>query len=81
MQTERILDMRLQTLTATQQESIIAAYKELCAQIADYLDILAKDERVVKIIADDLLYIKESMAMPAARRSILPAIRILMNSI
>ena len=67
VQTERILDMRLQTLTATQQESIIAAYKELCAQIADYLDILAKDERVVKIIADDLLYIKEKYG--DARRS------------
>ncbi|MCI6529473.1 MAG: DNA gyrase subunit A [Mesosutterella sp.] len=58
-QTDRILDMRLQTLTATQQESIIAAYKELCAQITDYLDILAHDERIVKIINDDLLYIKE----------------------
>lgn len=67
VQTERILDMRLQTLTATQQESIIAAYKELCAQIADYLDILAKDERVVKIIADDLLYLKEKYG--DARRS------------
>ncbi len=59
VQTERILDMRLQTLTATQQESIVASYRELCEQITDYLDILARDERVVKIIADDLLYIKE----------------------
>ncbi len=58
-QTERILDMRLQTLTATQQESIVAAYRELCRQITDYLDILAHDERVVKIISDDLLYIRE----------------------
>lgn len=69
VQTDRILDMRLQTLTATQQESIIAAYRELCAQIADYLDILAHDERVVKIIADDLLYIKEKYA--DVRRSVI----------
>ena len=60
VQTDRILDMRLQTLTATQQESIIASYRELCDKIRDYLDILAHDERVVKIISDDLLEIKQN---------------------
>ena len=68
-QTDRILDMRLQTLTATQQESIIASYRELCEKIRDYLDILAHDERVVKIISDDLLEIKQNYG--DARRSVI----------
>lgn len=67
VQTDRILDMRLQTLTATQQDAIIASYRELCAQITDYLDILAHDERVVRIISEDLLSIKEKYG--DARRS------------
>ena len=69
VQTERILDMRLQTLTTTQQESIVASYQDLCAQITDYLDILSHDERVVKIISEDLIYIKEKYG--DVRRSVI----------
>jgi DNA gyrase subunit A len=37
--------MRLQRLTGLEQDKIIGEYKEVMAQIADLLDILAKPER------------------------------------
>ena len=42
--------MRLQRLTGLEQDKIIGEYKEVMAQIADLLDILAKPERVTAII-------------------------------
>ncbi|MFN7849854.1 MAG: DNA gyrase subunit A [Burkholderiales bacterium] len=58
-QTEQILQMRLQRLTGLEQDKIVAEYKEVMAQIADLLDILAKPERIAQIIADELGAIKK----------------------
>jgi DNA gyrase subunit A len=58
-QTEQILQMRLQRLTGLEQDKIVAEYKEVMAQIADLLDILAKPERITQIIADELGAIKK----------------------
>ena len=46
-----ILQMRLQRLTGLEQDKIVGEYKEVMAQIADLLDILATPERVTTIIA------------------------------
>jgi len=57
-QAQEILQMRLQRLTGLEQDRIVNEYKEVMAQIADLLDILAKPERVVVIITDELTQIK-----------------------
>jgi len=53
-QAQEILQMRLQRLTGLEQDKIVNEYKEVMAQIADLLDILAKPERVTAIIVDEL---------------------------
>ncbi|MEA5097157.1 MAG: DNA gyrase subunit A [Burkholderiaceae bacterium] len=57
-QAQEILQMRLQRLTGLEQDRIVNEYKEVMAQIADLLDILAKPERVAAIIADELAQAK-----------------------
>ncbi|HEY4542362.1 MAG TPA: DNA gyrase subunit A [Noviherbaspirillum sp.] len=53
-QAQEILQMRLQRLTGLEQDKIVNEYKDVMAQIADLLDILAKPERVTSIIVDEL---------------------------
>ena len=53
-QAQEILQMRLQRLTGLEQDKIVAEYKEVMAQIADLLDILASPERITTIIAQEL---------------------------
>jgi DNA gyrase subunit A len=67
VQTQRILEMQLQRLTGLEQDKILSEYKEVIAAIEDLLDILAKPERVTKIIADELVEIKREFG--DARRS------------
>ncbi len=57
-QAQEILQMRLQRLTGLEQDRIVNEYKEVMTQIADLLDILAKPERIVSIIADELTLAK-----------------------
>ncbi|MBK6907112.1 MAG: DNA gyrase subunit A [Rhodocyclaceae bacterium] len=58
VQAQAILELRLQRLTGLEQDKIVAEYKEVMAQIADLLDILARPERVTAIIGDELAAIK-----------------------
>jgi DNA gyrase subunit A len=58
LQAQRILEMQLQRLTNLEQDKIIAEYREVLDQIADLLDILARPERITRIIADELAAIK-----------------------
>ncbi len=53
-QAQEILQMRLQRLTGLEQDKIVNEYKDVMAQIADLLDILARPERVTSIISDEL---------------------------
>jgi DNA gyrase subunit A len=53
-QASEILQMRLQRLTGLEQDKIVGEYRDVMAQIADLLDILAKPERVTTIISDEL---------------------------
>ena len=59
VQAQRILEMRLQNLTALETDKITAEYKETMDNIVDLLDILAKPARVTKIIASELAEIKK----------------------
>ncbi|MDP9124457.1 MAG: DNA gyrase subunit A [Pseudomonadota bacterium] len=70
-QAQEILQMRLQRLTGLEQDKIVGEYKEVMAEIADLLDILAKKERVTTIIGDELLKLKEEFGTTklAVRRS------------
>jgi len=58
IQAQRILEMQLQRLTGLEQDKILSEYREVIANIEDLLDILAKPERVTKIIADELAEVK-----------------------
>ncbi|MFN3888011.1 MAG: DNA gyrase C-terminal beta-propeller domain-containing protein, partial [Aquabacterium sp.] len=70
-QAGEILQMRLQRLTGLEQDKIIGEYKDVMAQIADLLDILAKPERVSSIIGDELTAIRTEFGQTklGARRS------------
>jgi DNA gyrase subunit A len=58
VQAQRILEMQLQRLTGLEQDKILSEYREVMATIEDLLDILAKPERVTKIIGDELTEVK-----------------------
>ena len=58
IQATDILDMRLRKLTGLEREAIENELKELAEKIADYNDILAKEERVLGIIKEEMLEIK-----------------------
>lgn len=66
-QAQEILQMRLQRLTGLEQDKIIGEYREVMAQIADLLDILARPERITAIIVDELTSVKAEFG--DARRS------------
>ena len=53
-QSQAIVDMRLGSLTGLEREKLEDEFNKLVAEIADYMDILARDERVVGIILEDL---------------------------
>ncbi|MDR0933882.1 MAG: DNA gyrase subunit A [Burkholderiaceae bacterium] len=53
-QAQEILQMRLQRLTGLEQDRILNEYRDVMAQIAELLDILAKPERVLAIIETEL---------------------------
>ncbi|MDR4890506.1 DNA gyrase subunit A [Fredinandcohnia sp. QZ13] len=58
-QAQAILDMRLQRLTGLERDKIEAEYQELVALIAELKAILADEEKVLEIIREELLEIKE----------------------
>jgi DNA gyrase subunit A len=61
-QSQAILDMRLRRLTGLERDKIQSEYNDLLALIADLADILAKQERVITIIKDELEDIKRKFA-------------------
>ncbi|HEX5464667.1 MAG TPA: DNA gyrase subunit A [Burkholderiales bacterium] len=66
-QAQQILELRLQRLTALEQDKILSEYREMMDKIADLLDILAKPARITKIISLELNEIKKQYGN--ARRS------------
>ncbi|MDB4144170.1 DNA gyrase subunit A, partial [Akkermansiaceae bacterium] len=70
-QVNAILELRLYQLTAMEQDKIKAEYDAIIEEIKDLLDILAREDRVLAIIKEELLEIKEKHATPR-RCPILP---------
>jgi DNA gyrase subunit A len=66
-QAQAILELRLQRLTGLEQDKIFGEYKDVMALIVDLLDILARPERVTRIIGDELAGIRDQFG--DARRS------------
>jgi DNA gyrase subunit A len=60
VQAQRILEMRLQSLTALEQDKLGAEYRETMDKIVDLLDILGKPARVTTIISDELAEIRKT---------------------
>ncbi|ANE76489.1 DNA topoisomerase (ATP-hydrolyzing) subunit A [Dickeya solani] len=59
LQAQAILDLRLQKLTGLEHEKLLDEYKELLAQIAELLFILSSPERLMEVIREELVAIRE----------------------
>src|SRR6516225_6976473 len=60
LQAQAILDMRLNRLTGLEQDKIIAEFQELLDQIRDLSDILARPERLLEVIRQELEFIRDT---------------------
>ncbi len=58
-QADQILDLRLYQLTGLEREKIIDEYAEISLKIDDLLDILSRADRVMTIIKEELLRIRD----------------------
>jgi len=58
-QAQAILDLRLHRLTALEQDKIVDEYKELLARIDDLLDILAHESRLMEVITEELVAVRD----------------------
>jgi len=58
-QAQAILDLRLHRLTGLEQEKLRSEYSEILKTIADLLDILANPDRLLRVIREELIAIRE----------------------
>ncbi|MDD1636434.1 MAG: DNA gyrase subunit A, partial [Methylococcaceae bacterium] len=63
-QAQAILDLRLHRLTGLEQDKIVTEYKQLLEQIDEYLAILGSDSRLMEVIREELVAIKEQYSDP-----------------
>jgi DNA gyrase subunit A len=61
-QTRAILELRLQRLTGLERDKITEELRALVDKITDYLDILRSRERLMTVIKDEMLEIREAYA-------------------
>ena len=59
IQAQAILDMRLARLQGLEREKIESEYEELCKRIAYYKELLADEKKLMGVVKDELLEIKE----------------------
>lgn len=64
IQANQILELRLYQLTALEQSKIKDEYDRILADIRDFMDIIAREIRVLTIIKEELLAIKDKHGMP-----------------
>ena len=69
IQADAILQMQLRRLTALEADKIHAEHEELQATIADLQDILARRERILEIIVNELTELKAKFDDP--RRTVI----------
>lgn len=58
-QAQAILDLRLHRLTGLEHEKLLAEYKSLIELIAELLNILSNPARLMEVIRDELVQVKE----------------------
>ena len=58
-QAQAILELRLHRLTGLEHEKLINDYSELLKQIADYMDILDNQSRLLSVVRDELEKVRE----------------------
>ncbi|MFI9653986.1 DNA gyrase subunit A [Guyparkeria sp. GHLCS8-2] len=63
-QAQAILEMRLNRLTGLEQDKIVEEYANLLERIIDLLDILRSEERLMQVIRDELMRIRDEYADP-----------------
>ncbi len=67
-QADAILQMQLRRLTSIEAGRIEAEHTELRAKIADLTDVLARRERILQIIRDELLHARQRFTDPRRTR-------------
>ena len=60
VQAQAILDLRLHRLTGLEQDKIVKEYKEILGKIKDFSDILADPDRLVQVIRDELIDMRDT---------------------
>ena len=70
-QAQAILDLQLRRLAALERQRIVDEYNALMVQIADYEDLLANPRRILGVIKDEVLALKERFG-DARRTQIIP---------
>jgi DNA gyrase subunit A len=70
-QAQAILDLRLNKLTGLEHDKILSEYRELLDIIAELLHILASAERLMEVIREELVLIREQYG--DARRTVITA--------
>lgn len=63
-QARAILELRLQRLTALGRDEIADELNKIGAEISDYLDILSSRVRVMTIVKDEMIALREEFATP-----------------
>lgn len=58
-QAQAILELRLHRLTGLEREKLINDYTELLKQIADYLDILQNESRLLSVVREELQQVQK----------------------
>lgn len=67
-QAQAILDLRLHRLTGLEKDKIFAEFNELLEQIKELLDILQNPDRLMEVIKEELIAVKEGFATPRLSR-------------
>ncbi len=63
-QAKAILELRLQRLTGLEREKIVEELKEIVTSIVEYLSILRSRSRLMSIMKDEFIQIKEQFSVP-----------------
>ncbi|WP_395375507.1 DNA gyrase subunit A [Marinicella sp. W31] len=64
VQAKAILDLQLHRLTGLEQEKITDEFKEIIVRIKEYLEILTNPDRLIEVVREELLEIKENFSDP-----------------
>jgi DNA gyrase subunit A len=64
IQAQAILDMKLEKITNLEREQLIKEYEEILNKVNKLKEILANENLIVKIIKDELIFIKEKFGDP-----------------